>query len=59
MGSLPVCDGQRLVGMITDRDITVRAVAAGLDPENAKVSDGMSEDVRRCWTDDDVEEVSV
>ena len=32
VGPLPVCDGERLVGMLTDRDITVRAVAAGRDP---------------------------
>jgi CBS domain-containing protein len=58
IGSMPVCDGARLVGMITDRDITTRAVAAGLDPENTKVLDAMSEDVRWCWADDDVEQVS-
>lgn len=32
IGSLPVCDGERLVGVVTDRDITVRAVADALDP---------------------------
>ena len=32
VGPLPVCDGERLVGMLTDRDITVRAVAAGREP---------------------------
>lgn len=58
IGSLPVCDGKRLVGMITDRDITVRVTAAGLDPEDTAVSDAMSQDVRWCWADDDVEEVS-
>ena len=35
IGPLPVCDGERLVGMLTDRDITVRAVAAGRDPDDA------------------------
>ena len=58
IGSLPVCDGARLVGMITDRDITTRAIAAGLDPETTKVLDAMSEDVRWCWADDDAEQVS-
>ncbi|MGK9167598.1 CBS domain-containing protein [Inquilinus limosus] len=58
VGSLPVCDGKRLVGMITDRDITVRVTAAGRNPEDTPVSDAMSQDVRWCWTDDDVEEVS-
>ncbi|MGF6232078.1 CBS domain-containing protein [Inquilinus ginsengisoli] len=58
VGSLPVCDGKRLVGVITDRDITVRVTAAGLDPEDTEVSNAMSQDVRWCWADDDVEEVS-
>lgn len=58
IGSLPVCDGKRLVGMITDRDITVRVTAAGLDPAGTEVSAAMSQDVRWCWVDDDVEEVS-
>jgi CBS domain-containing protein len=58
IGSLPVCDGKRLVGVITDRDITVRVTAAGLDPEDTEVANAMSQDVRWCWEDDDVEEVS-
>ncbi|MGK9167910.1 CBS domain-containing protein [Inquilinus limosus] len=58
VGSLPVCDGKRLVGMITDRDITVRAVAAGRDPDNTIVADAMSGDVCWCWEDDDAQEVS-
>src|SRR5262249_39831746 len=39
VGSLPVCEGERVVGMITDRDITVRAVAKGQDPLNDHVRD--------------------
>jgi CBS domain-containing protein len=42
IGPLPVCDGDRLVGMITDRDITVRAVAAGRDPNTTKVRETMT-----------------
>lgn len=57
-GTLPVCDGERLVGMVTDRDITVRAVAAGCDPEATPVRNVMSEEPRYCFEDDDVEEVS-
>jgi CBS domain-containing protein len=37
VGALPVCDGRRLVGMITDRDITVRATAAGASPNACQV----------------------
>ena len=36
-GSMPVCDGDRLVGMVTDRDITVRATAEGADPKSMTV----------------------
>ncbi len=49
VGSIPVCDGQKLVGMITDRDITVRAIAAGNAPESTYVGDIMSTDVRWCY----------
>jgi CBS domain-containing protein len=56
VGSLPVCDGRRLVGMITDRDITVRAVAAG-DGPGTKVCNAMSQHVRWCYEDAPVEEV--
>ncbi len=50
-GVLPVGDNDRLVGVITDRDITVRAVAAGKDPSSATVREAMSEKVR--WVYDD------
>lgn len=46
VGALPVCSGNQLLGMITDRDITVRAVAAGQSPADVCVSDVMSEHVR-------------
>ena len=42
-GFLPVTDGERLVGALTDRDITVRAVAEGLDPTSARVREAMSD----------------
>jgi len=38
-GSLPVAENERLVGMLTDRDITIRAVARGLSPQEGKVRD--------------------
>jgi CBS domain-containing protein len=46
VGALPVCSGSQLLGVITDRDITVRAVAAGQAPSETCVSDVMSEPVR-------------
>lgn len=57
VGALPVCDGNKLVGIVTDRDITVRATSAGLNPEQTPVSDVMSGDVRWCFEDQGVEEV--
>ena len=57
-GALPVGENDRLVGMITDRDITIRAVAEGRDPDKAKVRDAMSEQIRFCFEDEDTQEVS-
>jgi len=56
VGSLPVCDGERLLGMLTDRDITVRGIADGLNPDQACVSDIMTPDVTCCTVDQDAEE---
>ncbi len=57
VGALPVCEGEQLVGMITDRDIAVRAVSAGQDPEQTHVKDIMSSDVRTVMDDQPVDEV--
>jgi CBS domain-containing protein len=57
VGSLPVCDGDRLVGMITDRDITVRATAAGIAPGEATVSEVMTAQTRWCTESQTTEEV--
>jgi CBS domain-containing protein len=57
VGSIPVCDGSKLVGMITDRDITVRSTAAGQAPEATRVGDVMSTDVRTCNPNQSVDEV--
>lgn len=58
VGPLPVCDGDRLVGMLTDRDITVRATAAGQDPNTTRVREAMSEEIVYCFEDDDVTEAA-
>ena len=57
VGALPVCDGRRLLGMVTDRDITVRGTAAGLAPDATCVSDVMSSGTEWCTEDQDTEEV--
>jgi CBS domain-containing protein len=56
-GVLPVGENDRLVGMITDRDIALRAVAKGLGPDTP-IRDVMSKDVRWCFEDEDVAEVA-
>ena len=55
---LPVCDGDRLVGVITDRDITVRSVAQGHDPKTARVQEVMTPEVIYCFDDEDVKEAA-
>jgi CBS domain-containing protein len=58
VGSLPVCDNDRLVGMITDRDITVRATASCCAPEATCVRDVMTPEVIYCFDDQDVSEAA-
>jgi len=59
VGPLPVCgDNDRLVGMLTDRDIVVRAVAEGWNPKNKHVNDAMSEGIVYVFDDQDVEEAA-
>src|SRR5437870_3828033 len=56
LGWLPVTDEGKVVGIITDRDITVRGVAGGLDTKKTKVEDVMSRDVFACSIDSTVED---
>jgi len=56
IGFLPVEDEDRLVGMITDRDIVTRCVAQGKDG-TSRVRDAMTKDVKYCFDDDDIDDV--
>jgi len=56
-GAIPVGENDRLVGMITDRDIAIRAVAKGKGPDTP-VRDVMSKDVKYCYEDEDLEHVA-
>ena len=56
-GSLPVCDGRRLLGIVTDRDIVVRGLAKGLGADSS-ITQVMTEGVEYCFEDDDLVEVS-
>jgi CBS domain-containing protein len=58
VGPIPVCDGERLQGMLTDRDITVRATAEGRDPNSTRVRDVMSPEVIYCFEDQDVQDAA-
>jgi CBS domain-containing protein len=57
-GVLPVGEGDRLIGMITDRDIVVRGVARALDPQTTTIRDVMSSGVCYCFDDEDVEDAA-
>lgn len=58
VGAVPVCEGQKLLGMITDRDIALRAVASGRDPLQTRVSDVMSGNLIWCSEEASVAEVA-
>ena len=58
VGLIPVCNGDRLQGMVSDRDITIRATAAGRDPTKTKVEEIMSTDIAYCMEDQEIEEAA-
>lgn len=58
IGAFPVCNGDQLVGLITDRDIAVRAVAQGLNPSNTPVREAMNLDLFYCFEDQEVREAA-
>ena len=57
VGVIPVCDGEKLVGVVTDRDIVVRGVAQECDIKTTKLADVMSANVRCATEDQDIDEV--
>ena len=57
-GLLPIGENDRLVGTITDRDIAIRAVASGKDPNSTTVRDAMSQGIFYCFEDQSVDEVA-
>ena len=58
IGAIPVCDGRRLLGMVTDRDITIRITAEGRDAANTPVLEAMTPDVTFVFEDQDVQEAA-
>lgn len=57
-GGIPVERNDKMIGMITDRDIVLRVVAEGKNPRSTRVLDCMSEGISYCFEDEDVEEVA-
>jgi len=58
VGILPICEHDRLAGTITDRDISVRAISAGVDPNQTTARAAMTPDIFFCFDDEDVEEAA-
>ncbi len=58
VGPLPVSDGRRLLGMVTDRDITVRAIAEGRDPNTTRIDEVMTQGAVYCFANQDVREAA-
>lgn len=58
VGSLPICENDRLVGMLTDRDVVVRCVADGCDPETTTSGEAMSPGIIYVFADQSLEEAS-
>ncbi len=58
IGSVPVHGDDKLIGMVTDRDIVVRAIAEGLDSASTNAGDVMSESIKYCFADDDVDAIA-
>jgi CBS domain-containing protein len=58
VGALPVGENDRLIGMITDRDIIVRGLGAGRDPATTSVREVMSGKINYCFEDEDVDQIA-
>lgn len=57
IGAVPVCEEGRLLGMLTDRDLALRVLAEGRDPETTLVQEVMSTDIATCAPDDRLDDV--
>ncbi len=58
VGFIPICENDRLVGTVTDRDIVIRGLAGGKDVSTVKARDIMTNDTFWCFEDQDVKEVA-
>jgi CBS domain-containing protein len=58
VGALPVGENDHLIGMLTDRDITIRVAAMGKAPSHTRVRDAMTAEIRYCFEDEDLDHVA-
>jgi CBS domain-containing protein len=58
VGCMPIREKRKIVGVVTDRDVVVRAIADGMDPARTRVQQIMSGDVVTCYEDDDVSDAA-
>ena len=58
IGFLPVQEGDKLIGLLTDRDIVIRGLAEGLDPQRTSVKDIVSSDIVYCFEDESIEDAA-
>jgi CBS domain-containing protein len=58
VGFMPICESDRLVGTVTDRDIVIRAIAEGRGVEGTQARDIMTRDIVYCFDDDDVKDAA-
>lgn len=58
IGVLPVIENERLIGIVTDRDITIRSTSEGKDPNNTRIRDIMTREIEYCFEDDNVNSVA-
>ena len=58
IGFLPVCENGNVIGILTDRDITIRSVPQGRDPRLTPVSEIMSQQVFSCYDEEDIEQAA-
>ena|SRR3990167_2816329 len=57
-GFIPIGENDRLIGVVTDRDITIRAIAEGKDPNKTTVKEVMTKGIHYCFESDDLETVA-
>lgn len=58
VGILPICESDRLIGTVTDRDIVIRSIAIGANPNTTTVREAMTQDIVYCFENEDVEDAA-